>query len=92
MKRTRMKRRPARDAEAAREFRVAVLNRDLWCRACGKKPATEAHHLRNMMGKRDHSPSNGLGLDADCHRELHEHGKESFARKYFDCEYWEIHG
>ena len=95
MKRTRMKRRPPKDADAAKAFRISVLNRDLWCRACGKQPATEAHHLRNMMGKRDHSHSNGLGLCEKHHtgaEGVHVIGKETWAQRFWGCEYWEIHG
>lgn len=97
MKRSAMKRRPPKDRKAAEAFRIAVLNRDLFCRVpeC-PKPAEVAHHIRGGgMGHRDHSLSNGLGLCFNHHtgdEGVHTFGRETWALKFFGCHYWEIHG
>lgn len=68
--------RAKREADALREFRREVFERDRWtCRRCGvfwpKGVGLEAHHLLPRARGGSHDPSNGAALCSSCHMGIH---------------------
>ncbi len=74
-----MKRKPAKDADKAQEFREAVIARARGhCERCGHRAPLQAHHLcsraRGVGHAMLHHPLNGAALCVECH--THVHGRE----------------
>jgi len=83
MKRSRIRRKRSRDRSDWIAARDAQLAREPYCAACGATDRLVVHHRSNRgVSFRDHSPENLMTLCDEHHRELHQHGKVTFARKY----------
>ena len=50
-----------------RQWRAAILARDVICRACGKSPSREADHVIPLSQGGGWSLANGQGLCKPCH-------------------------
>ena len=75
LRRSWMRRKRPRDWEVWLVAQAVVLVEEPYCRACGA-PTTDVHHLRNgMMGKRDHTRANLIGLCRSCHDDAHRNPK-----------------
>jgi len=65
--------RPARlDAEAYRNLRQQVLERDGWrCQLCGSMAGVEVHHIQRRSQTGEDSEENLISLCSACHRRIH---------------------
>ena len=82
LKRSWMRRKPPKVDQAWIQARAAQLTREPTCKACGATVGLCVHHAgRNGVGMRDHEGPLWT-LCWKCHRELHDHGKQTFALKY----------
>ena len=90
LKRTRIKRKKAKNADAVQAFSKAVLAGDPLCARCKATRATEAHHAcsraRGSGHERLQDPRNGIPLCFKCHQYVHTHPTSEFikSRDYLD--------
>lgn len=63
-----------------RELRLDYLREHPICEKCGRKLATEVHHIIHLSGlndaeivKKGFDPTNLMALCIDCHRDIHNH-------------------
>jgi group II intron reverse transcriptase/maturase len=53
---------------------IEVLNRDVTCRICGKRPAEVVHHSPAWSESFKHEAQQAIGVCRECHQQLHSTG------------------